>query len=492
MIRALSDLIALNLLHVGGILPEIILTAGIMLLLITDLLLPKKVLMRYGLGLPASITVGVCITAGAVLWRVWLQTPPETMDDLFSQTLFFDRKTLSAQMMILLGTVGVVLLSWVHQPLRQKTTIAQPRNGATEFYMMILGAVLGCMILVRANHWVLIYLALETVSLSSYVLTAFRRDDPRSAEASVKFFLYGSLASAVMLFGVSLQFGMTGSLLLSESTMPEGQPLSAVVFTYLLLLTGVGYKIALVPFHFWMPDAVEGASLPVSAFLSTVPKVAGFIWLTRWVQSTESLTNPMLPVLAVLAVVTMTWGNLSAYFQPSFKRMMAYSGIAHTGYLTAGVLTGSAHEDAILLYLFLYTIITIGAFASAEILASDHMKDWRGLGSKMPVPAFHLTISMLALTGLPPTIGFVAKLQLFIVLMTSGEKENLFIYLAIAIILNTVISLFYYLKPPTELIIRKRESSEAIALPQTPLLLNILCWVCSLVMIGGILLWGRL
>jgi len=492
MIRALSDLIALNLLHVGGILPEIILTAGIVLLLITDLLAPKNVLMRWGHRLPASITIGVVITAGMVLWRVWLQTPPETMDDLFSQTLFFDRKNLSAQMVILLGTVGVVILSWVHQPLWYQTTIDKPRNGATEFYMMLLGAVLGCMILVRANHWVLIYLALETVSLSSYVLTAFRRDDPRSAEASIKFFLYGSLASAVMLFGVSLQYGMTGSLLLSESAIPEGQPLSAVVFTYLLLLTGIGYKIALVPFHFWMPDAIEGSSLPVSAFLSTVPKVAGFIWLTRWVQSTESVANPMLPVLAGLAILTMTWGNLSAYFQPSFKRMMAYSGIAHTGYLTAGVLTGSAHEEAIIIYLVLYTIITIGAFASAERLASDHMKDWRGLGSEMPVTAFHLTVSMLALTGLPPTVGFVAKLQVIIALMTAGEKEYLFIWLAVAIILNTVLSLFYYLKPPTEVIIRKKEATEETILAPTPLLLNILCWVCSLVMIGGILLWGKI
>jgi NADH-quinone oxidoreductase subunit N len=448
--------------------------------------------MRWGHRLPASITIGVMITAGIVLWRVWLQTPPETMDDLFSQTLFFDRKTLSAQMIILLGTVGVIILSWVHQPLWSKTTIDQPRNGATEFYMILLGAVLGCMTLVRANHWVLIYLALEIVSLSSYVLTAFRRDDPRSAEASVKFFLYGSLASAVMLFGVSLQFGMTGSLLLSESAMPEGQPFSAVVFTYLLLLTGIGYKVALVPFHFWMPDAVEGSSLPVSAFLSTVPKVAGFIWLTRWVQSTESVANPMLPILAGLAMLTMTWGNLSAYFQPSFKRMMAYSGIAHTGYLTAGVLTGSAHEEAIIIYLVWYTIITIGAFASAESLVFDHMKDWRGLGAKMPVPAFHLTVSMLALTGLPPTVGFVAKLQVIIALMTAGEKEYLFIWLAVAIILNTVISLFYYLKPPTELIIRKKESSEEIILAPTLLLLNILCWVCSLVMIGGILLWSNI
>lgn len=492
MIRALSDLIALNLLHVGGILPEIILTAGIVLLLIIDLLSPKHLLIRLGHRLPASITLGVCGIAGIVLWRVWVQTTPEIMDDLFSQTLFFDRKTLSAQFIILLGTVGVIILSWVHQPLWQPPTIDKPRNGATEFYMMLLAAVLGCMILVRANHWILIYLALEMVSLPCYVLTAFRREDPRSAEASVKFFLYGSLSSAVMLFGVSLQYGMTGSLLLSESAMPEGQPLSAVVFTYLLLLTGIGYKIALVPFHFWMPDAVEGSSLPVSAFLSTVPKVAGFIWLTRWVQSSESLSNPMLPVLAGFAVLTMTWGNLSAYFQPSFKRMMAYSGIAHTGYLTAGVLTGSAHEEAIIIYLGLYTIITIGAFASAESLTSDHLKDWRGLGSKMPVPAFHLTVSMLALTGLPPTAGFVAKLQLFIPLMISGEKDNLFIYLAIAILLNTVLSLFYYLKGPTELIIRKKESLEKVRDQPSSLLLSILCWISTLILLGTILFWGRI
>lgn len=351
----------------------------------------------------------------------------------------------------------------------QSRRLRELSRGLGEYYLMVLAMMIGMYFLVMAQHLVLLVLALEMISLPSYVLTAYMRLQQKSAEASMKYVIYGSFSSGVLLYGLSWLYGMTGSL---DPMAPEfaaglaAAPLWSVSFVLVLVLAGISFKIGAMPFHFWVPDVYEGSPYSVAAFFAVAPKAAGFAVLMRLLaalplEAVPALGDVLALALAVMAIGSMVVGNLSALRQTNFRRMMAYSSIAQAGYLLAGVAVLSvAGDTAVVFYLTVYTFATYGAFLisgwMAEQLGSEEIDGLRGLAHKLPVLAVVLSLLMVALTGLPPTAGFIAKLQLFFAAVGAlgGVRDVVLVALMVAILLNTVVSLFYYLRPAAVMVFK--------------------------------------
>jgi proton-translocating NADH-quinone oxidoreductase chain N len=324
-----------------------------------------------------------------------------------------------------------------------------------EFYGLALLATLSLMLLMSATNLIMIYLALEFLSISSYILTGYLRRDARSTEAAMKYFLYGALASGVMLYGFSLLYGATGSVDLATIAEALGTTnVGLVVASIILILAGFGFKIALVPFHQWSPDAYEGAPTPITAFLSVGPKAAGLAVLIRVMLVTfPAYSINWVPILSVIAVITMTVGNLVALWQTNMKRMLAYSSIAQAGYMLVGLAAWTAAPnsdsfflggiDAIMLFLLAYLFTNLGVFAVAIImenqLGTAEISDYAGLIRRAPFLSIALLVFFLSLVGIPPTSGFIGKLFVF----GAAVNQELF-WLAAFGVFNSVISVYYY------------------------------------------------
>jgi NADH-quinone oxidoreductase subunit N len=321
-----------------------------------------------------------------------------------------------------------------------------------DFYGLVLLAAVGMMLLVAAQDLILLFVALELMSIAVYVLTGYDRRNPRSSEAALKYFMVGAFASAFLLYGIALLYGVTGTTRLSIA----GPAIATAVTNGDLVLTagiglliiGFGFKVAAVPFHMWTPDAYEGAPTPVTAFMATGVKAAAFVALLR------ILTVDLAGARGVwhdaiwwLAILTMTVPNLIALSQDSVKRMLAYSSIAHAGYLLVGVASSSpTGRSASLFYLAAYTVMTIGSFAIVFHVAGkgdarSRVDDFRGLGWRRPGLAALLVIFLLSLAGFPPTAGFVGKLYLLQAAMDSGE-----VALAVILVLTSLVAYYYYLR----------------------------------------------
>jgi NADH-quinone oxidoreductase subunit N len=315
--------------------------------------------------------------------------------------------------------------------------------------------------LVSANDLILIYLSIELLSLSSYVLAGFVKTSIRNSEASLKYVIYGSTSSGIMLFGISILYGITGSTNLFEINSVLGfsnVPQITFLISTLMIFTGIGFKISIVPFHFWTPDVYEGAPLPITAFLSVASKAAGFAVLIRFIEITfaESLSKSgywqLIPyvnwqnLLVLFSIITMTFGNFAALWQDNLKRLLAYSSIAHAGYLMLGVAVLSDQGlAAVLIYFSIYLFMNLGAFFIVMLIAnkinSENIDDYRGLGYSIPFLSTSLAIFLVSLTGLPPTAGFIGKLYIFFALVDAKM-----IVVAIIALLNTVVSLYYYIR----------------------------------------------
>jgi len=352
---------------------------------------------------------------------------------------------------------------------------------AGEFYALVLFAVLGMMLMAGSRDLIMIYLGLETTAIASYVLAGLLRHDPRSGEAAIKYFLTGALASAVILFGFSFLFGATGSTSLQALLAGAGgvaatgsgvgaawgmlSPLAVVGLV--LLVAGFGFKVAAVPFHFWAPDAYEGAPTPVTAFFSVGPKAAAFAVILRvfapalpWAGAGAGLG--LLPVLfAALAVVTMTVGNLVALTQTNIKRMLAYSSIAHAGYILVGLAVATPRGvAAVIYYLIAYAAMNLGAFAVVIWLnnrgTGDDIEDYVGLSRRAPLAAVALVVCFLSLIGIPPMAGFFGKFYLF---MAAVEADM--VWLAVVMVVNSAISVGYYYAIVRNMYLRSAEGAVA-------------------------------
>lgn len=329
-----------------------------------------------------------------------------------------------------------------------------------EYYSLILFAISGMIVMVAAADLITFFLGLETMSIAVYALTGMRRNDPRSAEAALKYFLMGSFATGFLLFGIALVYGATGSVSLEKlhDVMRDGvgiEPLLAVGLV--LVVVGFAFKVAAVPFHMWAPDVYEGAPTPITGFMSVGVKAAAFAALLRLVLmglgAADEVENPVwMPVLSVLAVATVLVGNVLALVQQNIKRMLAYSSISHAGYALIGVVAAGRGEEsagaAVLFYLTGYTFMTMGAFGVLTFLErkdggteAERFGAYAGVGYKHPALGFAMALFMIGLAGIPPTAGFFGKLYVFTAAIRSGEGA-----LAVVGVIGSLISVYYYLK----------------------------------------------
>ncbi len=332
-----------------------------------------------------------------------------------------------------------------------------------EYYAMMLFSLFGMLALASGNDLLTIYLGIETMSISIYVLVAFIRHDPLSREAGLKYFLMGAFASGVLLYGIALTYGFTGTTSLKGIAEVfaggRGRAIAsdpAMILALILLVAGFGFKLALVPFHMWVPDAYTGAPTAITAFMSVAVKAATVAALIRFFFTALPAMAPKWNLLLwLLAVFTMIWGNVAAIAQTSLKRLLAYSSIAHAGYLLMGVVASLSLQEgkvtfsslgvsAVLFYLAVYLFTNLGAFGMLILLCregyrGDNIEDWRGVGQHHPWAGLAFVVFLLSLAGIPPTAGFVGKLFLF-----AAAVHNEYYWLAVIGILTSAVSLYYY------------------------------------------------
>ncbi len=423
--------------------PEILLVIFAVAVIILDLVVKN----RESVAVAHLALVGCLCTLAAVLF-IHFSFGKEEPISLFLGMIQLDVFSTFFKVLLLLATAATILFS-----LRSEELDARLKG---EYYALLLAITLGMFLMASSTNLLMIFIALETVSLTSYILAGFLTHSPRSSEAAFKYITYGAVASGTMLFGLSLLFGMAGTGDLTQiggrltELLASGEvaPL-AVLIALTFVLAGIGYKIASVPFHMWSPDVYEGAPIPITAFLSVASKSAGFALFIRFFYTgfgstglMESVDWPLM--LAIVSALTMTVGNLAALPQQNVKRLLAYSSIAHGGYLLmGGVLRTSEGIGAILFYLIVYLFMNLGAFYVVVLVAnemgSETIDGYRGLGSRAPLIAIAMVIFLASLTGIPPFAGFFGKWLLFTAVLEQG-----YYWLALVGLLNSVVSLYYY------------------------------------------------
>lgn len=436
--------------------PEIIIVVFLSIAIILDLIFRK---IRYINGYFALIGF---IISGFSLFL----TPINQI--VFLNTFVTDNFALFFKIIILISSIIVVLMSFDSKELKDGN------QNLGEFYIFILGMTFGMFLLVSSLNLILIYLAIETMSISSYILAGYTKEIKRASEASLKYVIFGAVSSGFMIYGISLLFGLTGSLnLLEINNYLTNNKIDTFSFfiSSLFIIAGYAYKISAVPFHFWTPDVYEGAPITITAYLSVASKAAGFaglirLFFTAFVENTPGYNQIFTLVsnidwghiIAILSALTMTIGNLVALWQNNLKRLLAYSSIAHAGYILMGVAvmnqTGIA---SVLLYFFVYMIMNLGAFLCVMLIAneinSEDITEFEGLGYRAPSLAVAFSILLFSLIGLPPTAGFIAKFYIFASVIDAG-----LIWLAVVGVLNSVVSLYYYVKIMRNLFIRGTDS----------------------------------
>ncbi len=363
--------------------------------------------------------------------------------------------------------------------------IAEKQRG--EFCVLILALAVLLPIMAGAVNLLMIYLAIESVSIASYLLTGFQKYDKKSSEAALKYLLFGSISSAVMLLGMSFLFGATRSIWLNEiaAQLALDNTLHSIgLLGLVLILVGLGFKISMVPFHMWAPDVYQGAPTPVTAFLTVAPKALGFAVTVRVLFTAfPNFFQNWSYLLTWLSILTMTVGNVIAISQSDVKRLLAFSSIAQAGYILAGLaVPGALGLEAVLIYLAAYLVTNLGAFftvlAIERNLGSNQLEDYRGLSEKSPLTALCFMFFLLSLTGIPPLAGFIGKLYIFAAAVSARQ-----IMLAIAIAVNSAIAAYYYFRILRMMYLEKAEFAGAIRHP-FPVKLSIALTLLGTLFIG--------
>jgi NADH-quinone oxidoreductase subunit N len=402
---------------------------------------------------------------------------------VFGGMLRYDWLGFFFKMMFIFGAAATALFMMDHDTLGKRG----------ESYVLLVAATLGMNLMAASADLVMLYLAIETTSIPLYVLAGFMLSDERSTEAGFKYLLYGALTSTVMLYGFSLLFGFAGTTNLYElaslslaGQLPAGVALGLVV----LIVVGLGFKVSIVPFHFWAPDVYMGAPTPVAGFLSTASKAAGFAVLARlFIVAFPEISYNWASILAVLAAITMTLGNLVALKQSNIKRLLAYSSVAHAGYAMIGVVSiTELGVTSMVFYLLAYIVTNLAAFgivmAFGRITGSDEIKDYAGMSRRSPGLAFAMLVAFLSLAGMPPFGGFVAKVFVF----AAAVQVNM-VWLAVVGILNAIIGLYYYLTVLKVVYLYRMdgENEEAHPIPLTrPYAIGLVMLTLGIVLIGTI------
>jgi NADH-quinone oxidoreductase subunit N len=478
------------LLDLKNFYPEIIITAALICVVIADLAFQR---IRKG----ATFLIAALGLIFAFLLSIPLFRAPA--GTLFYGTLAMDPMAVFFKCFLILTSFLVLLVVPGSKELSQKHL--------GEFYTLLLGVTLAMLLLASSVDLLMLYLSLEMLSLGSYVMVGYVKNDRQSNEASLKYLLFGAVATGSMLYGITILYGLTGTTkivairqVLAAGSITGSNSAMLLVST-VLILAGFGFKTAAVPFHFWCPDVYTGAPTPVTAFLSVAPKAAGFATLIRFfftalaipagavgIWNSFSFVNWNL-LLLVISIITMTLGNIAALRQNNMKRMLAYSSIAHAGYIFMGaVVLTSQGLQAVLIYLITYLFMNLGAFlVIIEIFnrtGSFDIDDYRGLYRRSPFLTIAMTIFMLSLMGIPPFAGFFGKLYIF----GAAVNRNL-AWFAVIGALNSVIAVYYYARVIKTMIIESNDDTAHIQIPWTS---HVMVWIMLLPTCGMMLFWSQI
>jgi len=455
------------------ILPEILLVALGAVVLILDLILPKK--QHRNIGWVTAVGMGLILLFS-------IPARPETEPSLvWGGMLRHDWLGFSFTMLFIFGAGITALFAMDFKKLGHRG----------EFYLLMIVSTIGMALMVSAADLVMLYLAIETTAIPLYILAGFFIRDDKSTEAGFKYFLFGAMTSAIMLYGFSLLFGFAGTTniyQIAQSVREGGLPAGALVGSMLLVLVGFSFKIAGVPFHFWSPDVYEGSPTPVAGFLSTASKAAGFVVLLRFMMVVfPDITLQWGAVITAMSVATMTLGNLLALTQKNIKRMLAYSSIAHAGYALIGVaVISQVGVSSMVYYLIVYLVTNLAAFgivaSCSRITGSDEMTAYYGMSRRSPWLALALLVALLSLAGMPPLGGFVAKFFVF----AAAVDANM-IWLAVIGVLNAIIGMYYYLTVLKYVYLYRSEDEEKPLLVTRPLKLAIMVLTVGIILIGTVL-----
>ena len=434
----------------GWFLPELILSFGFIIIIVIGLLFKSEKSDLFSFLAIASLLAAF----GVLFWKF-------SLHDLSEQTLFLgmvvqDSISRFLKVVFLIGGVFSVIMTFKN--------ISKFRS-SSEYAAIFLILVLGTLLMVSSTNLLMIYLSIELVSISSYILIAFGAGK-KSKEAALKYLLFGAISSAIMLYGMSWIYGFSGTLDLNHPNFYSGllqQPILPLAVALFMVTAGFLFKVSAAPFHIWAPDVYEAAPTPLLAYLSVAPKVGGVIIMYRFVSGLDlNISLDWRLWIAAIAALTMLIGNFSALWQTKAKRMLAYSSIAHGGFLLATLIVPSTLGlNSLLFYAAIYLFMNVGAFFFVQLLerniGSNEMSLYKGWGTANPALAVYITIVMIALAGLPPTAGFSAKFLVFSGIWESYTEFNnpYILYLLIFGIFNTVVSLFYYLKIPYLMIFKE-------------------------------------
>jgi NADH-quinone oxidoreductase subunit N len=448
-------------------LPELVLAAGLLLVVLVD-----ATRARFRDGLNRLLTVATLVAALALCGRLYGWS-----GEIFSGMLVLDPMAVFFKVLLVAASL-LVVVAFTFDNSRELHGLGQG-----EFYALLLAVTISNMLMATANDLAMLYLALEMVSITSYVMVAYMKGDRMSNEASLKYILFGAASTGGMLYGLSLLYGMTGttSLPAIRELLAAGigdQNRLTVYLVLLLVFAGFGFKTAAVPFHFWCPDVYQGAPTPVTAFLSVAPKAAGFAIMMRFFYGslatagtgpwdlTGSIDWPR--ILVLVSVLTMTVGNVAALTQTNMKRLLAYSSIAHAGYIMMGVVALSENgARGMMIYLLAYLFMNLGAFLVVTLVHNQDrtfdLRDYPGLYRRAPLLTAAMAIFLLSLMGIPPLVGFMGKFYVFAAII---ERGPVFYWYAVVAAVNAAVAAYYYARVLKTMIIDAgNEDRPAFALP---------------------------
>jgi NADH-quinone oxidoreductase subunit N len=459
-------------LEIQQILPEIVLSLFGMGILIADTFLPRA--KRH-----ASTSIALIAVITASVFALGLIGEDGTF---FSGMIIVDGFSLFFRFTFLI--VGALTILASSDYLRRENL------PAGEYHALVLFAIVGMNLMAASNELIMIFLGLETVSIASYILLGVKRGDPKSNESALKYFLLGSFSSAFMLYGIALAYGATRTTnleLIGREVLAGRASMGLIYAAVGLLFVGFGFKVAVAPFHVWTPDVYEGAPTPITAFMSVGPKAAGFAILIRvFLVAFPATYDKWIGLVWISAALTMALGNVVALVQSNIKRMLAYSSIAHAGYILVAVTTGNQEGvAAVLFYLLAYTLMNFGAFTIVALVSRKgdqkvSIDDFTGLGFRQPALAAALSTFMLSLAGIPLTAGFAGKFFIF-----RAAIESDFLWLAIIGVINSAVSVYYYLRVIVVMYMKDSTTEEFPYVPISPAAASvILIAVCGVLLLG--------
>jgi NADH-quinone oxidoreductase subunit N len=469
--------------------PELILTAAFLAVILADIAFPK---------IGKNVTFGFAALGLLLAFAYSIPLFSAPKGTAFFGVLAVDPLAAFFKCFLILTSFLILLAA------PRSREFSQSHLG--EFYALLVGVTLAMLLLASSTDLLMLYLSLEMVSLGSYVMVGYLKNDRQSNEASLKYLLFGAIATGSMLYGFTIIYGLTGTTKIDAvrnilvTSIGAGQNSLTLLVATVLVLAGFGFKTAVVPFHFWCPDVYTGAPTPVTAFLSIAPKAAGFAALIRFFFTGLSYSSVdtgfwtqfsfihWQVLLLIISVITMTLGNIAALRQDNMKRMLAYSSIAHAGYILMGVVVLTAQGlQSVLVYLITYLFMNLGAFLIViEIFnrtGSFDINDYRGLYRRAPFLSISMTIFMLSLMGIPPFAGFFGKLYVF-----GAAVNNNLAWFAVVGALNSVIAVYYYARVIKTMIIEANDDMSRIHIP---LFSHVMVWILLIPTIGLMLFWGR-